>query len=110
MKKKAEIKKLQYELGRYQKKVGDQALMISNMREKVRGAEQVQIAVDAILAAVAEKYGEDARDPDDPDKILGKRLVLPNYNALELVARYEVRARRDETTQEYIIGVVEKQK
>lgn len=47
-------------------------------------------------------YGEDAVDPDT-GAVIGKRLMLPKFDARETYRRYEVHARRD--GENYIIGV-----
>lgn len=107
------IKRLEHELGRYRKKVADDEKEIGRLRgllaQADRGNRDTQAMVDAILTAVTLKCGEDARDPDDESKVLGKRLTLPHFNFLEMRSRYEVHARKDAEANEYIIGVAERQ-
>ncbi len=106
------IKRLEYELGRYRKKVADDGKEIDHLRKMLvqanKGNQETQAMVDAILTAVALHYGEDAVDPDDESKVLGKRLTLPRFNFLEMRSRYEVHARKDGETDGYVIGVVER--
>lgn len=107
------IKRLEQELGRFRKKVADDSKEIENLRKMLvqanMGNQETQALVDAILTAVALHYGEDAVDPDDEGKVLGKRLTLPRFNALEMRSRYEVHARKDDETDSYVIGVVERE-
>lgn len=106
------IKRLEHELGRYRKKVADDEKEIGRLRglleQADRGNRDTQAMVDAILTAVTLKCGEDARDPDDESKVLGKRLILPRFNFLDMRTKYEIHARKDEETDSYIIGVVER--
>lgn len=105
------IKGLEKELGRYRKKVADQQkendALKKRMIQAMEGSAETNRAVDAILAQVALKYGEKARDEETGDE-LGWRLSLPMFSVDEMMAQYEVRTRRDETTQEYIVGVMER--
>lgn len=107
------IKRLEHELGRFQKKVTDQALEMKLLREELEtalaGNREAQILVDALLAALALQYGERAADPDQPESFLGWRLSVKAFNAAELHARYEVHARRS-LTGDYVVGVMERQK
>lgn len=106
------IKNLEKELGRYRKKVSDQQQEINTLRrrldEAMEGAMETNRALDAILARAAVKYGERARD-EDTGKELGWRLTLPWFSVAGTLERYEVRARRDERAQEYIVGVMERE-
>lgn len=109
---KDKIKRLEHELGRYRKKVGDDGREIERLRKLLdqanKGNQETQAMVDALLTAVALNFGEDAVDPDDASKVLGKRLTLPRFNFAEIRARYEIRARKDEENDAYVIGVVER--
>lgn len=106
------IKDLEKELGRYRKKVSDQQQEINMLRrrldEAMDGAVEASRALDAILARAAVKYGERARDEDTGEE-LGWRLTLPCFSVADTLERYEVRARRDEETREYILGVMERE-
>lgn len=103
------IKRLEKEIGRYQKKVADQDKENTALRKRlqdfVAGNSEVNMQVDAILAQVSIIYGEDGKDPDTGE-IIGRRLVLPLVDLRDVYSRYEVRARKDEAAQQYIIGVV----
>ena len=105
------IKELEKELGRYRKKVADQQEEIYTLRKNLgaamQGSAETNKAVDAILAQTALKYGERARDEDTGEE-LGWRMSIPLFSVAETLERYEVRTRRDETTMEYIVGVMER--
>ena len=106
------IKRLEHELGRYRKKVADDAKETERLRKKLeqanKGNQEIQAMVDALMTAITLQCGEDAVDPDDTSKVLGKRLVLPRFNFLEMRTRYEVHARKDAVSDSYIIGVAER--
>lgn len=105
------IKGLEKEMGRYRKKVEDQQKEIFGLRKQlvvtIEGYSEANKAVDAILAQAALKYGERARDEDTSEE-LGWRLKIPMFSVSETLEKYEVRTRRDERTQEYIVGVMER--
>lgn len=96
------IKKLKYELGRYEKRCGDLMKLNAQLSKRASGVAEISIATDALLAQVAIAYGEDAVDPDT-GAVIGKRLTLPKFDARETYRKYEVHARRD--GENYIIGV-----
>ena len=103
------IKNLEKELGRYRKKVADQEKMVQMLRKNLEamhaGSTEIQRGVDAILGQTALTYGVSARDEESGDE-LGYRLEIPMFSVDEVLARYEVRARRDTEKDLYIIGVV----
>lgn len=105
------IKRLEKEMGRCRKKIADQDRVIKAQHESLAiahgGAAEIQRGVDAIIAQAALTYGEDVRD-EESGAFLGKRLTLPAFRVEETLERYEIRARKDETTGEYIVGVVER--
>lgn len=107
------IKRLEHEIGRYRKKVDDDAKEIERLKERLeqacKGNQETQAMVDSLLTAVTLQYGEDATDPDDERKVLGKRLAIPRFNFLEMRRRYEIHARKDKETDAYILGVVERE-
>lgn len=96
------IKKLKHEIGRYEKRCGDLMKLNAQLSKRASGVAEISIATDALLAQVAIAYGEDAVDPDTGAAI-GKRLMLPKFDARETYRKYEVHARRD--GENYIIGV-----
>lgn len=104
-----QIKMLKKELGRYRKKVADQAEVEKRLRglldDAVNGTIQTNRAVDAILAQVAITYGEEAKD-EETGVSIGRRIALPFLQVDDVLGKYEVRARRDDETDQYIIGVV----
>lgn len=105
------IKSLEKELGRYRKKVADQDRIIKGLEDMVEtanaGDRQMHMAVDAILAQAAVKYGAPVRDEESGEP-LGYRLVLPAFSIEKTLNRFEVRARRDEEAAEYVIGAMER--
>lgn len=107
-----EIKRLKYELGRYRKKVGDDAAVIADLRRSLEAARRTVIGThmgaNAMQAALALRYGVDADDPDRPGVVLGKRLVLPAYGVEDMLKQYEVHARKGEDGA-YVIGVVSRE-
>lgn len=106
------INGLERELGRYRKKVEDQTKENEKLRKVISdalsGNLELQRGLDAILAQTAITYGEDAADPDTGE-IIGWRLSLPLFSVSEILKCYEVRARKDEKTGAYIVGVVERE-
>lgn len=104
-----QIKMLKKELGRFRKKVDDQARAEKRLRglldEAASGTIQMNRAVDAILAQVAITYGEEVKD-EETGVSLGRRIALPFLRVDDVLGKYEVRARRDAETDRYIIGVV----
>lgn len=106
------IKALEKELGRYKKKVADQAKENTELRRRLReayaGNAELRRAVDAVLVHTALTYGQEAVD-EETGVPLGHRLPLPFFQIEDILGRYEVRTRRDENTMEYIIGVVSRE-
>lgn len=96
------IKKLKHEIGRYEKRCGDLMKLNAQLSQRAAGVAEISIATDALLAQVAIAYGEDAVDPET-GAVIGKRLLLPKFDARETYRKYEVHARRD--GESYIIGV-----
>lgn len=91
------IKRLERELGRWQKKVADQQKEMERLR-KVEAVAQAAISdfsrqMDGALGAAAMRYGEQALDPDT-GALLGWRMPLPAFSLEE--QRYEVRTLRTE--------------
>lgn len=79
--------------------------MRSRLLQAYAGNSEAQKAMDAILAQTALTYGE-AVTEDGTGKELGHRLRLPMFRVADIITGYEIHARRDEETMEYIIGVV----
>lgn len=104
------IKRLEKELGRWQKKVLDQRKELERLRQ-VEATAQEAIRetgrlLDGILTALALGLGERAEDPDTGEA-LGWRLIVPGFALGELEEKYEVQARRD-SGGGYVVGVMEK--
>lgn len=96
---------LEVELGRYKKRCNDLMKINAELAKAVEGVSAVTTLVDALHIQTALTYGEDALDPDTGKPLGTKRLVLPIYDARELVRKYEVHSRRDEETGSYIVAV-----
>lgn len=58
------VKRLEHELGRYQKKVGELMKLNAQLSQRAAGVAEISIATDALLAQVAIIYGEDVIDED----------------------------------------------
>ena len=105
------IKRLEHEIGRYRKKVADQSKVETRMRAMLEdagaGAVQTHKAVDAILAQTAVTYGERVLDEETGAEI-GRRLTIPLFDVDDVLGKYEVRTRRDETDGTYVVGVVQR--
>ena len=103
------IKRLETELGRYQKKVGDQQAELQELRKKLEGHEtgaaQVNTLVDAVLAAVAVKYGTAVQDEGEA---LGYRLELDDFAVDRLLDAWEVHAQKRDGV--YVVGVMPREK
>lgn len=106
------IKKLTHELGRYRKKVTDQAREIGKLREQLKSADagnqETQALVDALLTAIVLEHGERVTDPDEPENVLGGRLTVHRFAVQEIRERYEIHARKDAERDLYVLGVVER--
>lgn len=106
------IKSLEYELGRRDKKIADQAAIIKRQNKMLENATaglgELRAATDAILAQAAIACGEKVKD-EETGKDLGYRLNIPNVPVHETLAKYEVKARGDREHGLYVIGVVPKE-
>lgn len=104
------IKRLEKELGRWQKKAADQREELERLRQREdeawQAVRETGRLLDGILCALAIDKGERATDPDTGEA-LGWRLVVPGFALEELEEKYEVRARRDGGGR-YVIGAAEK--
>ena len=58
------------------------------------------------MAAVAKKYGEKVQEDG---VTLGYRIKIPVELVSEALKKYEVKSRKDNETQEYVIGVFAKE-
>lgn len=106
----AQVQDLQYEIGRRNKKIGEQGKEIRLLRERLdhanEGNRQTQQLVDAVLMAVVEAHGVDAEDPDRSGVVLGKRLTVPGFSASEIRGKYELHARKDMESDTYVLGIM----
>lgn len=96
------VKRLEHELGRYQKKVGELMKVNAQLARRAEGVAEISMATDALLAQVAIIYGEDVTD-EDTGLTIGMRLTLPKFDVRKVYRQYEVHARRD--GENYVIGV-----
>lgn len=98
------IKELEHELGRYQKKVGDQQKEISKLNSVVANDKTVHDArgkaFELFMKQVAIEFGEVVKDEDDGDKIIGYRLEMPVPVASE-TDKFNFRDMRDEESHTY---------
>lgn len=102
---------LENDVRELRKRLSDRTKEFLDLREKLResdkGVAELNRSVDAILAQSAMKYGERVMDEETGEE-LGWRLSIPLFSVSGTLKRYEVRTRRDEKTQEYIVGVMER--
>ena len=103
------IKGLEHELGRYRKKVNDQSIQIADLHAKIRtfeeGARQTNVLVDALMAAVAQKYGIVVRGDDD--YVIGYRLELDDFAVDRMMDRFEVHSQKRGS--QYIVAAMLKE-
>lgn len=101
------IKSLEKELGRYRKAVADRDKLLRKRGEELErahaGALQLQAATDALISSIALAHGEEIIEDGER---LGWRLTVQKFDVEEVRKGYEVQARRDEKTGDYIVGVV----
>ncbi|MEA4932594.1 MAG: hypothetical protein VB071_03255 [Lawsonibacter sp.] len=106
------IKRLEHELGRYQKKVADQGKELQTLQDALEeanvGNQQTQAAVDAVLTAVVLEHGVVAEDPDT-GAAMGWRLEVPLFDVRVMRETYEIHARRDKTAGTYVLGVTKRE-
>ena len=91
------IKRLEQELGRYQKKVGELMEANAKLREDLEGLNQLRMAFDAWIIQIALSYGEAVKDPDTGEDIPRmKALHLERPKVNPLLGQYEIHQRVDE--------------
>lgn len=82
----------------------------SKQRERIEQLEganrELSFAVDSILAALAQRYGEPEREGEE---VLGYRFRFPVQAFKTALRDYEVKSRKDEETGMYVIGVIPRQ-
>ena len=91
------VKRLEHELGRYQKKVGELMKANAKLHEDMKGLNQLRAVFDAWIIQIALAYGEAVKDPDtgeDIPRMKVLRLERPKVNPL--LGEYEIRQRVDE--------------
>lgn len=107
------IKRLEHELGRYRKKVRDQANELELLRDELEAADygnrETQALVDALMTAVVLAHGDKATDPDTGEQ-LGYNLSVPMFSVEEMREKYEIHARADREDGTYTLGVIEREK
>lgn len=91
------VKRLEHELGRYQKKVGELMKANEKLREDMEGLNQLRMAFDAWIIQIALAYGEAVKDPDTGEEIPRmKALHLERPKVTPLLGEYEIHQRVDE--------------
>ena len=91
------VKRLEHELGRYQKKVGELMKANAKLREDMKGLNQLRMAFDAWTIQIALAYGEAVKDPDTGEEIPRmKALHLERPKVTPLLGEYEIHQRVDE--------------
>ena len=91
------VKRLEHELGRYQKKVGELMKANEKLREDMEGLNQLRMAFDAWIIQIALAYGEAVKDPDTGEEIQRmKALHLERPKVNPLLDEYEIHQRVDE--------------
>lgn len=91
------VKRLEHELGRYQKKVSELMKANAKLHEDIKGLDQLRMAFDAWIIQIALAYGEAVKDPDtgeDIPRMKALRLERPKVNPL--LGKYEIHQRVDE--------------
>lgn len=100
------IKRLEHELGRYQKKVGDLQKEITGLTKQLRaaedGAHELGMVVDALMAGVSMKYGEVMEDG-------AWEMTVPLLNVREIGGKYQVVARVSDDNDSYTVRVTERE-
>lgn len=91
------VKRLEHELGRYQKKVGELMEANAKLRENMKGLNQLRMAFDAWIIQIALAYGEAVKDPDTGEEIPRmKALHLERPKVNPLLGQYMIDRRVDE--------------
>lgn len=111
MKKSEEIKKLKHELGRYQKKVGDQSKEIVRLTKGWKEADAAiaaaHHAMNLIIARVCKTFGTEVLDEDNGNAHIGYRMVM-EMPSEELLSKYTIKTERKEEGT-VMIGLVVKE-
>ena len=91
------VKRLEHELGRYRKKVGELMEANAKLREGMKGLNQLRMAFDAWIIQIALAYGEAGKDPDTREEIPRmKALHLERPKVNPLLGEYRIDRRVDE--------------
>lgn len=97
------VKRLEHELGRYQKKVGELLEANAKLRKDAEGLDQLRAVFDAWVIQIALAYGEAVKDPDtgeDIPRMKALHLGMPKVNPL--LGKYEIHQRVDEKNMMHI--------
>lgn len=98
------IRGLQAQNAKLHEICGKQRELITGLQEANR---ELSFAMDSILAALAERYGDAEREGEE---ILGYRLQFPASAFRTALGAYEVKSRKDEESGMYVIGVIPREK
>ena len=97
------VKRVERELGRYQKKVGELLEANAKLRKDVEGLDQLRAVFDAWVIQIALAYGETVKDPDTGEDIPRmKALHLERPKVSPLLGQYEIHQRVDEKNMMHI--------
>lgn len=97
------VKRLEHELGRYQKKVGELMEANAKLRKDAEGLDQLRAVFDAWVIQIALAYGETVKDPDTGEDIPRmKALHLEMPKVSPTLRNYEIHQRVDEKNMMHI--------
>lgn len=97
------VKRLEHELGRYQKKVGELMEADAKLRKDVEGLNQLRAAFDAWIIQIALAYGEAVKDPDTGEDIPRMKVLrLERPKVSPTLRNYEIHQRVDEKNMMHI--------
>lgn len=97
------VKRLEHELGRYQKKVGELVEANAKLREDIKGLNQLRMAFDAWIIQIALAYGEAVKDPDTGEEIPRMKVLhLERPKVNPTLRNYEIHQRVDEKNMMHI--------
>lgn len=97
------VKRLEHELGRYQKKVGELMEANAKLRKDAEGLDQLRAVFDAWIIQIALAYGETVKDPDtgkDIPRMKALHLAMPKVSPT--LRNYEIHQRVDEKNMMHI--------
>lgn len=104
-----EISNAEYELGRYRKKVKEQAeeLRMANrkLEDALDGVQELRVAVDAIICSLSKQYGERVKD-ESTGEVIGYRIHVAYPFAMD--SQFSIRCSKQPESHEMTIGLIKK--